>query len=521
MNRSSTAALVLGCSVLALTLGQACHSIPALCDNEACEPVDGGTTPDGSPSDATTDRDPPPPGCTTPENPLQNPEKCLVDAFGAFVSPTGDDANDGTKAKPFKTIGKALASGKTRVVVCEGTYAEALDIARDVEIYGGVACSFDKAGKHALISPDAPVGLRISAGSLKAFELDVRASAPPTDGGSSVGIFAKTGTTVELSRCVVEAADAKDGVDAAPASNNHFGDPAGNNSSGGTGGPLKTCACPIYGVSASGGGGNGGTAGNPIGTNGSGGSSTPPAPTQGTYTGAGGNGAPNAGTPCNPGLLGSPGTARLSGTGPTRPGTVNENGWSPASGGTGEAGNPGQGGGGGGGAYYLGVNGAGGGGGGCGGCGGAPGLGGGGGGASIGILALDATVRVTSTEIKTGKGGAGKQGGTGQAGGGGGGGTVGACSGAFGGAGAGGGGGGGGAGGLVAGIAYTGVAPQIDTKETAAADVATGMTLGAPGLPGGGGAGGDKATIPVDGFAGAMGASGPAGLAKAVIKVEK
>lgn len=496
-----------------------------MCANGACGDGDGGaesSVPDGAETstDARTDRDPPPPGCETPNEPLKNPEKCLVDAFGVFVSPTGDDGNEGTKGKPYKTIGKALQGGRSRVVVCEGEYAEVLEIGRDVEIYGGVACTFDKGGKHPVIGPDAPIGLRIVGAGVKMFELDVRARAATAEGGSSVGVFAKRGS-LEITRCVVEAGDGKDGAEAPAAGNNHFVDPAGNGASGNTGGPLKTCKCPMYGESVGGGGGNGGNVGNPLGQSGSGGMATPAAPTQGGFTGSGGAGAPSAAMACTPGTIGSPGTARTSGAGAARAGVVTEAGWEPASGSPGEAGNPGQGGGGGGGAYYLGVNGAGGGGGGCGGCGGAPGKGGAGGGASIGILALDANVSVVSSQIKTAKGGAGKSGGTGQAGGGGGGGTVGACSGAFGGAGAGGGGGGGGAGGLVAGIAYTGAPPKVDGKDLADTDAVAGVVVGAAGQPGTGGQGGDKATVPVDGAPGGVGGQGVAGVSKAVAKVDK
>src|SRR5579872_2417940 len=53
-------------------------------------------------------------------NPTEEPasEPCLVaDAYGVFVSNAGSDANDGSMAHPFATIGHALthAGGKARV----------------------------------------------------------------------------------------------------------------------------------------------------------------------------------------------------------------------------------------------------------------------------------------------------------------------------------------------------------------------------------------------------------------------
>ena len=119
-----------------------CPGFVDLCDHGPCgsDATADGTLPDTSIPDtsipdAKTDRDPPPPGCDTPQEPLKNPEKCLVDSFGVFVATGGSDSNDGTKGRPFKTIGKALGAGKDRIVVCEGTYTESIDIKADVEIF--------------------------------------------------------------------------------------------------------------------------------------------------------------------------------------------------------------------------------------------------------------------------------------------------------------------------------------------------------------------------------------------------
>src|SRR6266571_2631329 len=58
-----------------------------------------------------------------------------------YVSPAGDDAANGTRAAPLKTIGAALAlaasSGKNRVNVAEGIYPENVQLRSGISLYGG------------------------------------------------------------------------------------------------------------------------------------------------------------------------------------------------------------------------------------------------------------------------------------------------------------------------------------------------------------------------------------------------
>src|SRR5207247_10457652 len=58
-----------------------------------------------------------------------------------YVSPTGDDAANGTQAAPLKTIGAALAladiSGTSRVNVAQGTYLENVQLRSGISLYGG------------------------------------------------------------------------------------------------------------------------------------------------------------------------------------------------------------------------------------------------------------------------------------------------------------------------------------------------------------------------------------------------
>ncbi len=518
---------IVGLGLLALP---GCPRWVDVCEEGPCGTADGSTPetgpgPDVVIPDSGKDADPIPTGCDTPTEPAKNPEKCLVDGFGAFVAPNGNDANPGTKALPYKTIGKALAGEKDRIVVCEGTYDEALTISRSAALYVGVTCAFDKAGAKAKIAPAASTGLTVGSGTLKLFDVEVIAKSATEPGASSIGIFAKAGTALEILRGRVEAGDGADGADAKATGDNRLDkDPTGAPASGATGGIDKKCTCSLHGNSTGGSGGDGGkNAGAPLGMNGGKGLSDPVASTMPPYNGEGGAGATgvSGAMGCRIGEPGSPGSPRRGGSsGPV--GKVSATGWIPGNGGPGEAGNPGQGGGGGGGSFFNGSS-AGGGGGGCGGCGGAGAFGGGGGGASIAVLALDATVMVQGTDLKTGKGGAGKPGGTGQAGGGGGGGgTVGACSGAAGGPGAGGGGGGGGAGGSSLGIAYTGAAPKIDGQPIDEADTRNGIAVGARGAVGEAGTGGAGYTAAIPNSSpGGTGTQGAEGAAKAVLKVTK
>ncbi len=72
---------------------------------------------------------------------------CGSDRYGSppttlpllYVDATGDDANDGSRDKPFKTIRAAVAraaSTKHTIAIAEGTYDEELVLDRDVELWG-------------------------------------------------------------------------------------------------------------------------------------------------------------------------------------------------------------------------------------------------------------------------------------------------------------------------------------------------------------------------------------------------
>lgn len=468
-----------------------CPAFPGVCDYGICDDggVPEGSTPDGSSPDGNTPEGgpdaEPPPGCTTPNEPLKNPEKCLVDAFGVFVSPTGDDGNPGTKARPLKTIGKALETTSLRIVVCEGEYAGSLDIGRTAEIYSGVACDFAKAGAKAKITASKPgYAVKVSKANgtiLADLELVGINGAAPSE--SSVGLFVSESTGVKVLRSKVEAGDGaeaaakKDGAFTYPADTLLRGASADDKGTApftddtpGAGG--GTGACPGGGASS---GGKGGLPG----AQGDDGNPRPPG-------GAKGGASVDCSAVAGAGTAGNNGGDRA---GAAVRATLTADGLAGAKGQDGEAGTIGGGGGGG-----FGFSGAGGGGG-AGGCGGQGGFGGGAGGSSIAVLSFASEVSVEATELVAKAARAGAQGGAGQVGqapGFRGNGSGGACQGGNGAKGGDGGFGGGGAGGISAGIAWVnGTEPKKDAT--------TKITRPTGAAPVGGEGGGGTATKGVDG----------------------
>jgi hypothetical protein len=59
-----------------------------------------------------------------------------------------DTTGDGSKAKPYATIGHALGvlGGKSRIYVCGATYAESVALQTAASLYGGFLCPGGDAG---------------------------------------------------------------------------------------------------------------------------------------------------------------------------------------------------------------------------------------------------------------------------------------------------------------------------------------------------------------------------------------
>lgn len=400
---------------------------------------------------------------------------------GVFVSPAGDDANEGKQDKPVLTLGHALSIAKGKpVYACAGgtPYKEAVTVPAGATLYGGVDCAtwtYVGGATKSKLTGDAgqvPLTLAMGAGT-EIHDLHVIAAAAVMAGGSSIAVLADH-VDVLMKGCVLEAGDAMAGM---------AGAPYPMAAKGGVNGLIGTDAC--MGAASLGGLSVVSMCGMPDSISGGGGNGQ-------EFSGLpGGPGSPvaamNAGqgeiaSACTSGTKGDDGMPGNPGTGAMGLGAINASGFTGLIGEDGKVGVVAQGGGGGGGAKggigalmcsMAGMaGGASGGSGGSGGCGGLGGKGGNPGGSSFALLSLDSTLAFTNVSLKAGNGGKGGDGGLGQDGGPGGlpgaGGQVGAatglnpgCAGGLGGIGGKGGQAGGGTGGHSIGIAYLGKAPPM------------------------------------------------------------
>jgi hypothetical protein len=488
--------------VVGMGLGWGCSAFSSEDAAPATVPEETGTGPtdgtDGGDASAPPIIGKPPAGCDVNAE-LKDSPVCIDDGLGVFVSPAGDDATSGTKAKPVKTIGKALELAAVRklprLYVCAGTYAENVAITAQVALYGGLSCAWAPAEARPKIAPPTGIALRVTkvTAAVLVVDADVLGSADAAVAGdSAIAAFVSESTNVTFRRVNLAAGNATAGAKGA-SSSNYVGAAAPDGVKGAIAGTSETkwkCAdnktssyCAGGAPATDVGGGENGRASPMVGIANAGAS--------GFFT-------------CAAGKVGAGGLPHAAGGASTSPGMLTAAGWITTSVGTaGEFGDPAQGGGGAGGqkdGQY------GGGGGGCGGCGGAGGGPGTNGGSSFALLSFNAAVVITGGALTSGVAGPGGPGGDGQAGQAGGQGGLSSsgvgnlgCMGGVGGAGAGGSGGGGGAGGHSAAVAFLGSEP----KATGAM-----LTPGSPGLGGGGGTAGPSTGAP--GATGNFGAVGKA-----------
>jgi hypothetical protein len=475
--------------------------------------VNGGASDGGGPA-ATP--------CDVTKAPMDAPGCAVTDDKGVFVDGAkGSDSNAGTQAKPWKTIGHAIATAGTapRIYVCAGTYAENVSISGDkkgLAIYGGLSCDAWISGATSVVNVAPPNGFALftkEAQNLSVADITFTAAAGASaKSPDSIAAYVSTIGVTFKRLAFVAGAGFSQLVAAAPATNHgtiKVGDGATSFAQG------QTTVCTCVDTTATSGGQGGyygmmgifmpGFPGLPVEGGGTAGSSA-------TTCLAGGNGNSGASAP-------SP----AAGSASTKVGKGDATlGWIGANGANGTNGVVGQGGGGGGGISTS-MNGYGGAGG-CGGCGGSGGNGGLAGGSSIAMIYAGSpgSLTLTSCTFKTaagGAGGGGSSGETAQAGANGGSGsTNGAtqlgCLGGSGGDGSGGNGGNGGAGGSSIGLLFWDTFPMIDGTAAKTNASSTGFTIGAGGAPGA--AGGAGATV-FPGNPGNAGFAGAKGLTYAML----
>jgi hypothetical protein len=388
-------------------------------------------------------------GCTAsgsdmPDLGFQDADCDFIDgteSASVFVAKTGNDSNPGTKAAPRLTIGagiaRAVALGRSAVLVSDGQYDEPVTMANGVSVYGGYSATANWARSNSTVTIiNSPQAVGVTAQNLtSSTELQlVRVRSANAvgqeangDGRSSVAVLVLNSSgAFTVNGCTLLPGTGTPGLGGGPGTMGVGGSQGGNgNGASQGGGGSSACGAPggpgaagvsgetmgnsgTGGTQAVGGApgsnpGSGGTRGSCNLTSANNGGDAPPV----TADGVAGSRGPNANAGSSVGLLTVAGL------------------YTPAVGLTGNAGQTGGGGGGGGsgggtqrgsGVLCTGcssLTSGGGGGGGGGGCGGTGGLGGRGGGGSFGVVSVQSIVSVLSNAITPGAGGTGGPGGNG------------------------------------------------------------------------------------------------------------
>jgi hypothetical protein len=408
-----------------------------------------GAVPDAGPPDAGGSDTGGPQGACVPTQLDDKPDMSFADtncdgidgsrAGAVFVSPSGDDGNDGTMAHPKKTIGAALAAAtagsETKDIYLDrGTYNETVTMVPDVNIYGGYdsAAGWTRSKSNVSEIAGAPA-IRASGGVIDEVQL-VKLKGHVRPDGSAYGaiVVSATLTFTDCSICADDGGPGARGRDGAPGKDGSAGmrgidgsifiDDEGNGGEGG--GQFSGCSLGGKG----GNGGDGRRRGAP-GQNGFPGEQVGSMMT--ALGGQGGAPSPACAVAAGKGANGQDGADGASGgLSPSVPSFATPDGLRLGQGGNGTPGLPGGGGGGGGGGgagldpdfpsmctFETADVGGGGGGGGGGGCAGGIGGGGGDGGASVGVYGFNATLFFVDCALQVGQGGGGGDGGNGGPGG--------------------------------------------------------------------------------------------------------
>ncbi|WP_437578185.1 hypothetical protein [Sorangium sp. So ce887] len=360
----------------------------------------------------------------------------VIDECAVFVSASAEAGGDGTKAKPYASLGEAVANaGGKRVLACtSGAFEESVTIEAGLEVIGGFDCeeewTWSEEARSAIEAPANQIALTLGEGAsgAKVRSFSVRAESATEAGGSSIGV-AVADVEAELAQVDVTAGDGMAGAKGET--------PTEASQAGASASEVVSDACEVVfggepgvtmcqdGETRGGAGGLGGTKGADEGNGQKGADGAPLPEPNPNNKGLGGTGQADASGECRrgeDGKSGDTGSAGEAGSGTqlTLAGVVGGDGDS------GTSGKRGQGGGGGGGAkagLFCGPvanpvdgPGANGGGGGAGGCGGKGGGGGKAGGSSIGIVSLGTKLVLREVTIAVGKAGNGGDGVVGQSG---------------------------------------------------------------------------------------------------------
>lgn len=352
-----------------------------------------------------------------------------------FVTPTGSDANSGTRMLPLKTLEAALSRAESNnsdiIYMTNGTYNSTSPIAlvNGVSIYGGFTESdwfySETPGTEIIVNSTTATAITatfINRETVISY-LTIKSADNTTPSGSSYGIKVKDSDGLIITDCVINSGKGGNGTNGAE---NFIPAAGGGNGSLGQSGcedsgiGCAACARPMGGAGGSSPagmlGGKGGSAGH--------GTSIGSIGTEGVGGASGGSGTPAGLGDFNPAstYCGTNGTAGVSGT--NGAGGVDGygiDGYLPTSGVNGTSGSPGKGGGGGGGGgggttYCDSYGGAGGGGGG-GGAGGSGGKGGTSAGASFALYLYNSDIIIRDCRLIVDGGGNGGNGSAGQIGG--------------------------------------------------------------------------------------------------------
>ena len=214
MKRSSFFVGILGVTFAATAAFVGCASFQAdICAYGVCKEGDGSVVGDGDASSEGGLPDSNAPGCSNTEDPASDPAKCFTDELAVFVSAEAQPGGTGTKLRPFRTIGEAIGTTKSRIVVCEGTYTERLTIGRPVEIFSRVNCAFTATGGRAQLF--APEGQETAVFVSQVSELkivDMEISGPRRGNPNSIAMIVNSSRKVGIIRSLLNGGGGADAI---------------------------------------------------------------------------------------------------------------------------------------------------------------------------------------------------------------------------------------------------------------------------------------------------------------------